>query len=141
MATAPRPEQIQQLVERAPAAGPIYMLNLLKFKDRAEYADGRETSLSGREAYMRYGEGVGKLIAELGGEMVWGGAANTLVVGDGELQWDQVAIVAYPSLEAFQQMTASAAYQEVHVHREAGLAHQLLINCLSIEQVMAAAGQ
>jgi hypothetical protein len=28
---------------------PIYMLNLLKYKDRAEYADGRETDLSGPE--------------------------------------------------------------------------------------------
>ena len=26
---------------------PIYMVNLLKFKDRAEYEDGRETDLSG----------------------------------------------------------------------------------------------
>ena len=135
MAIAPRPEQIEQLAERAPD-GPIYMLNLLKFKARAEYADGRDSNLTGREAYALYGEGVGKLIASLGGRIIWGGAANTLVVGDGDLAWDQVAIVEYPSLQSFQQMTASAAYQDVHVHREAGLAHQLLINCLSPEQML-----
>ena len=30
---------------------PIYMLNLLKFKEKASYEDNRETTLSGREAY------------------------------------------------------------------------------------------
>ena len=29
---------------------PIYMLNLLKFKEKASYEDNRETTLSGREA-------------------------------------------------------------------------------------------
>ena len=30
---------------------PITMLNLLKFKEKAEYEDGRETDLTGKEAY------------------------------------------------------------------------------------------
>ena len=30
---------------------PIYMLNLLKFKEKAEYADGRDTPMTGAEAY------------------------------------------------------------------------------------------
>ena len=29
----------------------IYMVNLLKFKQKAEYEDGRETNLTGQEAY------------------------------------------------------------------------------------------
>jgi hypothetical protein len=37
---------------------PIYMLNLLKYKDKAEYADGRDTELSGRDAYQIYGMAV-----------------------------------------------------------------------------------
>jgi uncharacterized protein (DUF1330 family) len=139
MATQPRPDQIQEFAKKAPK-GPLYMLNLLKFKPRAEYADGRQTDLTGAQAYGLYGEGVGKLIAELGGRFVFGGACNVLVVGDGELEWDSVAIVEYPSLEAFQKMTSSEAYQQVHVHREAGLAHQLLIHCLSFEQALQAAG-
>ena len=45
-AVTPTAEQIEGFL--APdAAGPIYMLNLLKFKAHAEYEDGRETSLSG----------------------------------------------------------------------------------------------
>ena len=33
---------------------PISMVNLLKFKKKAEYEDGRDTELSGEEAYAIY---------------------------------------------------------------------------------------
>lgn len=135
MAIAPRPEQLTALVEGAPD-GALYMLNLLKFRDRAEYADGRDTQLSGAEAYALYGQAVGAMIGELGGRLAWVGFPNTLVIGDvGEGDWDQVAIVAYPSLDAFRKMTESTEYLAAHVHREAGLESQLLINCLGPEQL------
>ena len=38
------------------------MVNLLKFRDRAVYKDGRETDLSGREAYEIYGQAVSQYI-------------------------------------------------------------------------------
>ena len=34
---------------------PIFMVNLLKFKDKATYPDKRETDLTGEEAYAIYG--------------------------------------------------------------------------------------
>ena len=55
--------------------------------------------------------------------------------------FDSVGVIEYPSVEAFQKMTSSPAYADVHVHRDAGLDHQLLINMLSIEQAMAVAGR
>jgi len=129
MPIAPRPEQLVAFAKGAPADGPIHMLNLLEFKEKAEYADGRATDLTGEQAYGLYGQGVVKLLAELGGRIVYGSRARALVIGDGDLAWDDVAIVEYPSLAAFQQMTRSAAYAEIHVHREAGLASQLLVYC------------
>lgn len=134
MPITPRPEQMQAILANAPE-GPLYMLNLLKFKAKAEYADGRETNLTGEEAYGLYGRAVAEIIGKMGGSIVFAGKMNALLIGDGELAWDNVAIVEYPSLEAFRNMTASAEYQAAHVHREAGLAHQLLINCLAPGQV------
>jgi len=32
------------------ADGPVWMVNLMRYRERAEYADGRETTLTGREA-------------------------------------------------------------------------------------------
>jgi len=131
MAIQPRPEQLAAFAAGAPKQGPLHMLNLLEFKAKAEYADGRDTELTGAEAYGIYGQGVIPLVEKLGGRPLYFGKANTLLIGDGDLEWDAVAIVEYPSLAAFQQMTQSAEYAEIHVHREAGLAHQQLIHCLA----------
>jgi hypothetical protein len=49
-AQGPTPDQSKAAFERDDGQ-PIYMLNLLKFRDKAVYADDRETDLSGREAY------------------------------------------------------------------------------------------
>ncbi len=55
--------------------GPIQMINLLKFRARAEYDTKVEedTDVSGREAYQRYGAAVGKIVQGLGGRVVWAG--------------------------------------------------------------------
>ena len=55
---------------------PISMVNLLKFRKKAEYPDGRETDLTGAEAYAIYGLGVSKLVADLGGRMVFQALSN-----------------------------------------------------------------
>lgn len=130
MLTQPKPEQIQELFTKAPQ-GPLVMLNLLKFKEKAVYADGRRTDISGAEAYGIYAEEMGKHIEADGGRMVFSALMNVLVIGEGDLEWDVVGIAEYASLKSFQTIMASPAYQEISVHRDAGLAHQLLINCLN----------
>lgn len=138
-AKQPRPEQFEALVAKKPE-GSLYMLNLLKFREKAVYDDGRETDLTGQQAYMLYAREVQKIIDGFGGELVFGGAANVLVIGDGELEWDWVGIMRYPSFEHFAKMTQSAEYQAIHVHRDAGLEHQILVNCLDPAQSLAALG-
>ncbi len=67
-AVYPNEAQMAQFSDPGPN-GPIYMVNLLKYKEKAEYADGRETDLSGREAYAIYGQAVSELIQEFGGDV------------------------------------------------------------------------
>ena len=43
------PAQWQTLADD-PADGPVCMVNLLKFKGKAEYEDGRDTTLTGMSA-------------------------------------------------------------------------------------------
>ena len=52
---SPNDEQLNGFVE-GDVETPIAMVNLLKFKEKAEYEDGRDTNLSGAEAYAIYGE-------------------------------------------------------------------------------------
>jgi|TARA_B100001971_G_scaffold101134_2_gene93221 uncharacterized protein (DUF1330 family) len=120
------PDQLAQLGEPGPD-GPIYMVNLLKFKERAGYEDGRETDLTGAEAYGLYGSGVVPLVAEHGGRLVFSGAVSWLMLGQADDMWDQVAVVEYPNRGALLAMATSPAYAEIAVHRNAGLAGQLNI--------------
>jgi uncharacterized protein (DUF1330 family) len=129
----PRPEQIQALL-KSDLTGPIEMLNLLKFKDRAEYEDGRETDLSGREAYGLYAQQMVPFVESHGGKTLYTSTPNQLMIGDGELEWDAVGVMQYPSKEAFVKIAAgSPEVAEFAVHRTAGLAHQLLVACTGTE--------
>lgn len=109
---------------------PICMVNLLKFKDKADYPEDHEmhsTDMTGVEAYSLYGVEVAKIIHKLGGEMLFFGDVQRLMLGEvGEL-WDQVGIAKYPNRKAMADMMASEEYQAIHVHRDAGLAGQLNI--------------
>ena len=125
-AVYPGPEQAGAFFGE-PEDGPFVMVNLLKFRDRAEYPDGSDAHLSGREAYERYGAEVGKLIAALGGRIHFSGTVTGLMIGEVEELWDAVALAEYPSLAAFRSMATSAEMRAIERHRSAGLAGQLNI--------------
>ena len=131
-AVYPNEEQMKGFTE-GDHGEPISMVNLLKFKEKAEYPDGRETDLTGAEAYAIYGQGVSKLVAELGGKMVFAGTVERLALGEVEELWDQVAIAQYPNRKAMLDMMISPAYAEISPHRDAGLAGQLNIETTSSE--------
>ncbi len=111
--------------------GPMCMVNLLKFKDKATYADGSEPDLSGRDAYLRYGMGVQACLAAVGGTARFTGFVTDLMLGEVEELWDMVAIAEYPSRAAMLQMVQSPEYQAITKHRDAGLAGQLNIRTKS----------
>jgi uncharacterized protein (DUF1330 family) len=111
--------------------GPFVMVNLLKFKPRADYVDGTDSHLTGAQAYARYGEGVRKLVEALGGAIRYSGAVSGLLLGEVEELWDMVALAEYPSLSAFRAMALSPGMQAIEHHRKAGLAGQLNIRTKS----------
>ena len=119
-------ERIKEMMEPGPK-GPIYMINLLKFKEHAEYEDGRDTQLTGYEAYQIYGKGVAQLLPKYGGEVFFIGDVTFLSLGQVEELWDEVAIAKYPDRGSLVQMTSSEEWQALAVHRAAGLAGQLNI--------------
>jgi len=112
--------------------GPMCMVNLLKFKDKATYADGSEPDLSGRDAYLRYGAGVQACVAAVGGKARFSGMVTDLMLGEVDELWDMVAIVEYPSRAAMLQMVQSPEYQAITKHRDAGLAGQLNIRTKTV---------
>ncbi len=126
---APTEEQMEGFLEPG-RDGPIYMLNLLKFKEKAEYADGRETVLSGAEAYAIYGQEVIQHLQKVGGAPMFSAGVERLMLGEVEELWDTAAIAMYPSRKAMLEMIMSPEYQASALHREAGLAGQLNIELI-----------
>lgn len=122
----PTPQQAMAFFG-APEDGPFVMVNLLKFKPKAEYPDGSNAHMTGAEAYALYGVEVAKLVHELGGRVRYSGRVTGLMLGEVEEMWDMVAMAEYPSLAAFQKMATSPEYHAIEHHRTAGLAGQLNI--------------
>lgn len=122
----PNEKQMEEFLEEGNDE-PIFMVNLLKFKEKAEYPDKRETDLSGREAYAIYGAEVLKHLEKVGGKPIFGSDVIRLMLGEVEELWDQVAIAMYPNRKAMLKMISDPDYIESAQHRVAGLAGQLNI--------------
>ena len=106
---------------------PIYMVNLLKFKDKATYPDKRETDLTGEEAYAIYGQEVRKHLEKVGAKPIFSGKVSRLMLGEVEDLWDVVAIAMYPNRKAMLDMLSDPEYIKSAQHRVAGLEGQLNI--------------
>jgi hypothetical protein len=126
MPVNPRQDQIA-------AAGPLVMLNLNRYRERAEYKSdppgGGSTDVSGREAYERYGEVALASLTRLGGEIRWHTMARMTVIGDDSDIYDEVIAVRYPSAQAFLELAMDADIAVALAHRDAGLERAALIWC------------
>jgi uncharacterized protein (DUF1330 family) len=93
--------------ERAGDGRPLVMLNLLAFEPEG-----------GRERYEEYGAAVAPLLEKSGGRIVFVGEPAAALLGEGS--WDLVALVEYPTRQAFLEMIGSAEYQAIgHLRTEA----------------------
>jgi uncharacterized protein (DUF1330 family) len=132
MTVVPTPKQIQTMMTEGPT-GPMVMVNLLKYRAKADYAADRKEAaekLSGRDAYQRYGMVAIQHVTKRGGKVVWGGPQKFVMIGDMDANdWDDVICVQYPSRDAFLSMTQDPDYLAAHYHREAGLERTVLLCC------------
>lgn len=124
----PDAERMQAFASQLDSEGPIVMVNLLRYRDKAAYpADSDATPCSGREAYQRYSEVALRNVAEVGGELFYLGQVAVSVIAPAGEEWDDVALVRYPSRRAFIEMIGRADYQAGALHRSAALADSRLI--------------
>ena len=105
--------------------GPIHMLNLVRLRDLAEYADG--TSATGAEAYATYGRLSAPVLGRVGGRLVWRGRMEQMLIGPQNVHWDLCFIVEYPQAQAFLNMLKDPEYQTAVPHRQAAVQDSRLI--------------
>jgi uncharacterized protein (DUF1330 family) len=126
----PTPEQLAAFVA-LPDDAPVIMVNLLRFKERADGIDAAD-NISGAEAYGRYGAAVQQFLERVGGEVLQALGPEAVLVGPEAPEWDAVLAVRYPSRAAFVAMVSDPEYQKIHGHRAAALADSRLIACRAL---------
>lgn len=120
----PTREQFDQFKD-LPRDTPIMMLNLIRLRDQAAYPDGREST--GAQAYLNYGKESGPIFQRLGGEIVWRGKPECVLIGPQDEHWDIAFIARYPNAGAFMSMVTDADYKQAVVHRQAAVLESRLI--------------
>ena len=123
MAIYPTAEQTQELMKGPDT--PVVMVNLLKFKPKADESEG---DVSGLQAYMRYGAKMREFVESKGGRFIWAGRVDSQVIGDGGEGFDSIALIEYPSRAEFLKILSDPYVEkDIGTHREAGLEMQWLI--------------
>ena len=113
-----------------PRDRPIHMLNLLLYRDEADYPAGHEHAgkgWSGRRAYEEYGRTSGPIFARVGGRIVWRGTFETMVTGPADRVWHDGFVAQYPNAGAFFEMIKDPDYQRAVVNRTAALVDSRLV--------------
>ncbi|HNJ47442.1 MAG TPA: DUF1330 domain-containing protein [Novosphingobium sp.] len=119
-----------QAFKDLPRDRPIHMLNLIKFRELADYSEGHPMhgkGLTGADAYAIYREGFQRVVAGDGAAMVWEAPMECVVTGpDGE--WDEAFVMGYPDSATFMAMVRNEEYiRDVVPHRTAAVADSRLI--------------
>jgi len=117
--------------------GPVWMVNLMKYREVADYADGRESAISGREADDLYTPL--ESLAGVGAELVFAGDVDQQLLGDSPV-WDRVGVVKYPTRRSFIEMQSRPDLQKQHAHKDAGMAETIVIGCQPIDRPAVPAG-
>ncbi|MBI2802983.1 MAG: DUF1330 domain-containing protein [Gammaproteobacteria bacterium] len=121
--------EITQAFDALPDDGkPVSMLNLLRYRERAEYVGHPEQPpCSGREAYTRYAELAFPIVSAVGARPIFIGTCIAHVVAPPSERWDDLLLVEYPTRRAFVDALTSKEYRAISFHRTAALQDSRLI--------------
>jgi uncharacterized protein (DUF1330 family) len=119
--------------------GPVVMLNLLRFREQADYSAFPDLApaepISGRKAYDRYVEHTRPFITALGGDLRFLGAGGQFLIGPLGERWDLVMLVRHQSVAAFMGMAQNEAYLAGLGHRVAALEDSRLLPIVELDQL------
>ncbi len=133
---APTEASVRAFLQRG-ITGPVVMLNLLRFREVADYAASPELApaqpISGEEAYRRYMEHTKPFLAESGGEVLFHGKGGALLIGPDDERWDAALLVCQDSVPSFLAFAGNEAYLAGLGHRTAALADTRLLPLVADE--------
>ncbi|MDH5519948.1 MAG: DUF1330 domain-containing protein, partial [Acidimicrobiia bacterium] len=116
--------------------GPVTMLNLLRFREAADYSNHPDLApaepVSGAEAYRRYSEHTLPHLLASGGEVVFQAEGGPVFIGPDDERWDLVLAVRQRSVDDFFAFATNPAYLDGIGHRTAALEDSRLIPLVEI---------
>lgn len=112
--------------------GPVVMLNLLRFRDRADYSQhpalAPMAAISGAAAFDLYIAQTLPHLQASGGELLFMGAGGPFFIGPAQEYWHRVMLVRQSSVDAFIAFARNEAYlQDAIGHRTAALEDSRLL--------------
>lgn len=114
-----------------PWSGKIVMLNLLKFREIADYSASPEldpgVAISGYAAFQLYIQHTLPFLRETGGDLMFLGAGGKFLIGPQAERWDLVMLVRQHSVESFLSFATHQPYLAGMGHRTAALEDSRLL--------------
>jgi len=114
-----------QVFATKPQDRPVMFVNCHRYYANARYPDDFDdpaypVDVTGREAYHRYlKEAASRFVPRVGGRVLLAGPVEMVFIGEGG--WDDVVIGWYPSKQDAMRVPGLPGYEEIAVHRTAGL--------------------
>lgn len=123
--------QMAAWIRQTPSDQPVDMLNLLRFRETADYSATPELApegpVSGADAYRAYEVHTLPFLLAAGGSLVYAGSGRAPVIGPTTERWDRVLIVRHRSVGAFLEFARNEAYLAGLGHRLAALEDSRLV--------------
>ncbi len=111
--------------------GPITMLNLLRYREIADYSQHQDLApsepVSGQLAYQAYMKHTLPFLEEIGSELLFFGRGGAWLIGPESELWDAVLLVKHPSVTEFLSFAQNEAYLQGVGHRTAALLDSRLL--------------
>lgn len=111
--------------------GEIIMLNLLRFRDVADYSANPELMpsqpVSGAQAFQKYIDHTLPFLKDSGGDLLFLGKGGKYLIGPQEEHWDLVMLVRQKSLSDFMAFASNQEYLAGLGHRTAALEDSRLL--------------
>lgn len=119
--------------------GEITMLNLLRFRELADYSAHPELAptspITGAQAYQKYLDHASPFLERSGGSLVFLGHGGQFLIGPQNERWDLVMLVRQRSLSDFMAFASNRAYLAGLGHRSAALEDSRLLPIIESDRV------
>lgn len=119
--------------------GSVVMLNLLRFRDTADYSDSPDlmpvAPISGKQAYQLYVEHTLPFLTKSGGEILFLGEGGDFLIGPSNERWDAVLLIKQSSVNSFLAFESDQEYMKGIGHRTAAISDSRLLPIMEMNQI------